>query len=622
MNILLGLRAREATGKGRHLDIAMTDNVFPFMPLALASGFATGSWPANGKGLLMGASPRYQLYATADGKLLAAGPLEDKFWEAFCEATGLEAEWRDDRRDPEGTKRRLRELIAARLASHWRSVFEKVDCCCTLLEQLSDAVQDHRFVGRGVFAHKLENEAGAVIPALPVPVVKAFRADPEIASRSPALASVRPVRNEPGAGAPEDGELLLALFQAALEAAKPAGKFAGRLPAPPKGRTIVLGAGKAAASMARAFETEWGRPCEGLVVTRYGHGAPTRCVEVVEAAHPVPDAEGERAASRILALASSAGPDDLVICLISGGASALLTLPAPGITLETKRELNRALLSCGAPIGDMNTVRKALSAIKGGRLAAAARRARCVTYLISDVPGDDPAVIGSGPTVPGGADPKTALAILARYAIPVSSATERAMLANAAPAQAFAGHELHIVATPKMALDAAAAKARLAGLTPLILGDAIEGEAREAATVMAGIAESASRHGVPASRPCVLLSGGETTVTIRPSSGPGGAAVGRGGRNAEFLLALAIRLDGLAGVSAIACDTDGIDGSEDNAGAWIDAHILAQAAEKGQTAEAYLARHDAYSFFEKLDRLVVSGPTLTNVNDFRAMLIR
>jgi glycerate-2-kinase len=384
----------------------------------------------------------------------------------------------------------------------------------------------------------------------------------------------------------------------------------------------VVGAGKAAASMAQAFEKAWGRPCEGLVVTRYFHGAPTAHIEVVEAAHPVPDAAGERAAARILELASSAGPDDLVICLMSGGASALLSLPASGIALETKRELNRALLRSGAPIGEMNTVRKALSAIKGGRLGAAAKRARLVTYLISDVPGDDPAVIGSGPTVPGGADPKTALTILARYGIPVSPDTERAMLANAAPAEPFPGHELVMLATPKMALDAAAARARLAGVTPLILGDAIEGEAREVATVMAAIAESASRHGVPAAKPCVLLSGGETTVTIGAEASQGSKPPGRGGRNAEFLLALVLHLGGLAGVSAIACDTDGIDGSEDNAGAWIDAGILVEARAQGLSAADYLARHDAYTFFEKLGRLVVSGPTLTNVNDFRAILVR
>jgi glycerate-2-kinase/crotonobetainyl-CoA:carnitine CoA-transferase CaiB-like acyl-CoA transferase len=622
MNILLGLRAREISGRGAHLDIAMTENVFPFMPLPLAAGFAAGNWFANGEGLLMGGSPRYQLYATADGGLVAAGALEQKFWEAFCDATRLEAEWRDDRRDPRGTTKRLRELIAAREASHWRSAFEAADCCCVVVEGLGTAVKDRHFAERGIFAHRLESEAGATIPALPVPVVPGFRADPEAALRAPSLEAGAGRATVPGATLRDDKQLLLSLFEAALRAVRPDGQFEGNLPPRPKGRTIVVGAGKAAASMARAFEKAWTHPCEGLVVTRYGHGAPTRHIEVVEAAHPVPDAAGERAARRILELARSAGPDDLVICLMSGGASALLTLPAAGIALETKRELNRALLRSGAPIGEMNTVRKALSAIKGGRLAAAAKNAPCVTYLISDVPGDDPSVIGSGPTVPDGTDPRAALAILARYGIPVSPDTEHAMLANTAPAEPLPGHELVMLATPKMALDAAASKARRAGLTPLILGDAIEGEAREVAIVMAAIAESASRHGVPAAKPCVLLSGGETTVTIGAASGHKAEALGRGGRNAEFLLALALRLDGLVGVSAIACDTDGIDGSEDNAGAWIDAGILAEARAKDLSAADHLARHNAYSFFEALDRLVVSGPTLTNVNDFRAILVR
>jgi glycerate 2-kinase len=629
MNILMGLRAREATGRGCHLDIAMTDNVFPFMPLALASGFAADRWPANGEGLLMGGSPRYQLYATADGKMLAVGALEPQFWEAFCGAIGLEAEWRDDRRDPQGTLRRVRQLVAAHPSGHWREVFAKVDCCCSLLQELRETIADPHVAARGLLAHRLENEAGAEIPALPVPVVQAFRADRQAPRKAPTLAASQAGERASGSVQAEasDKAILLALFEAALAAARPEGQFTGRLPARPKGRTIVIGAGKAAASMAREFEAVWGKAreggkgtkggseCEGLVVTRYGHGAKTRRIEVVEAAHPVPDEAGAKAAARILALAASAGPDDLVICLMSGGASALLTLPAPGITLEAKQALNRALLRSGAPIGEMNTVRKALSAIKGGRLAAAAKRARCVTYLISDVPGDDPAIIGSGPTVPGGADPKAALAILKRYAIEVAPEIEAAMLANSAPNQTFPGHELHMLATPKMALDAAAATARHMGIAPLILGDALEGEAREVATVLAGIAESVARHGEPARRPCVLLSGGETTVTV---TGRGG----RGGRNAEFLLALAVRLGGLTRVSAIAGDTDGIDGTEDNAGAWIDSGVLAQAGEKGIDAAAYLARHDAYSFFAALDRLVVTGPTLTNVNDFRAILVR
>ncbi|MBV8429028.1 MAG: CoA transferase [Hyphomicrobiales bacterium] len=636
MNILLALRAREASGNGSHLDIAMTENLFTFMPLALAEGFAAGHWLGNGEGRLMGKSPRYNLYATADGKMLAVGALEQKFWAGFCEAIGLEAKWREDGPDPEGTLRRVREIIAAHPSQQWRKIFDAQDCCCTLLGDLRDCVEAPHFVERRIFDYRLENEAGETIPALPVPVVGDFRDRKGAARVAPALAEREIGVSQVTAGEwpllggrePSDEAILLDLFKAALAAARPDGQFEGRLPAPPKGRTIVIGAGKAAASMARAFENAWPHPCEGLVVTRYGHGAPTRHVEVVEAAHPVPDAAGERAAARILALARSAKPDDLVICLMSGGASALLTLPASGITLEEKRALNLALLQSGAPIDEMNTVRKALSAIKGGRLAAAARSARLVTYLISDVPGDDPSIIGSGPTVPGGAQPDAALAILKRYGIEISPKLERAILANSAPNESFPGHEIVMLATPKMALDAAAAVARRHGVTPLILGDAIEGEARAVATVMAGLAESVVRHGEPARKPCVLLSGGETTVTVKPASGTSNtnsekATYGpRGGRNTEFLLALALRLGGLEGVSAIACDTDGIDGTQDNAGAWIDAGVLAQSKQKGIDAGEHLARHDSYGFFAELERLVVSGPTLTNVNDFRAILIR
>ncbi|SEQ66256.1 hydroxypyruvate reductase/glycerate 2-kinase [Faunimonas pinastri] len=409
--------------------------------------------------------------------------------------------------------------------------------------------------------------------------------------------------------------ILRALFQSALVAALPDGKFGGRLPPPPApgGRTIVLGAGKASARMAGAFEAAWPHPCEGLLVTRYGHGAPTRSIEVVEAAHPVPDEAGMAAAERILKLARSAGPNDLVIALISGGASSLLTLPAPGLTLRDKQEVNRALLKSGAPIGEMNVVRKALSAIKGGRLAAASSPARVVTYLISDVPGDDPGVIGSGPTIPEAARPEAALAILRAYGIAVPAHVEAAIRANVIPADVPAP-EIQMLATPKMALDAAADKAREFGLTPLVLGDAIEGEAREVAKAMAGIARSTAEHGVPVAPPCVLLSGGETTVTVRGK--------GRGGRNAEFLLALALAVGGRSGISAIACDTDGIDGSEDNAGAWFDAGLLAEARGRGVDLAAALASNDAYTAFAALSRLVVTGPTLTNVNDFRAILLR
>jgi glycerate-2-kinase len=412
---------------------------------------------------------------------------------------------------------------------------------------------------------------------------------------------------------PTDRDILHALFQAALKVALPDGRFAGRLPLPPPGRTIVLGAGKASARMAQAFEAEWPHSCEGLVVTRYGHAAKTRHVEVVEAAHPVPDEAGRRAAQRILDLATSAGPDDLVVALISGGASALLSLPAPGVTLQDKQEINRALLTSGAPIGEMNRVRKALSAIKGGRLALAAQPARVVTYLISDVPGDDPATIGSGPTIPEVSDPEVALGILHAYAISVRPEVLAAIRANAVLRPAPPA-EVHMLATPWMALAAAAETARGFGLTPLILGDAIEGEAREVARVLAGITASVVAHRQPAARPCVLLSGGETTVTVRGR--------GRGGRNAEFLLALALALNGTPRVAAIACDTDGIDGSEDNAGAWFDDKLLDAAREAKVDLAHHLAGNDAYTAFQALDRLVVTGPTLTNVNDFRAILVR
>jgi glycerate 2-kinase len=412
---------------------------------------------------------------------------------------------------------------------------------------------------------------------------------------------------------PTDQQVLLALFDAALRAALPDGRFAGRLPQPPAGRTIVLGAGKASARMAQAFEAEWQRPCEGLVVTRYGHATPTRQVEVVEASHPVPDEAGRCAAKRILKLAASAGADDLVVALISGGASALLSLPAPGVTLEDKQRINRALLTSGAPIGQMNGVRKALSAIKGGRLALAAEPARVVTYLISDVPGDDPATIGSGPTIPERSDPEAALGILRDYAISVRPEVEAAIRANAVSRPASQG-EIHMLATPFMALSAAAEAARRFGLTPLILGDAIEGEAREVARVLAGVADCVAAHGQPAARPCAILSGGETTVAVRGR--------GRGGRNTELLLALALALGGAPGISAIACDTDGIDGSEDNAGAWFDDSLLGAAHARGMDLPYHLADNDAYTAFQALDRLVVTGPTLTNVNDFRAILVR
>ncbi len=416
----------------------------------------------------------------------------------------------------------------------------------------------------------------------------------------------------------QDESRLRRMLDAAIAAASPAGAIAAHLPPAPVGRTIVLGAGKAAAAMAREVEQHMPGPIEGLVVTRYGHAVPCARIEVVEAAHPVPDQAGHEAARRMLELAEGAGPDDLVLCLISGGASALLALPAPGISLDDKQALNRALLASGADIGQMNTVRKHLSAIKGGRLAAAAHPAATVSLVISDVPGDDPAVIGSGPTVP---DPSTiaeALTVIERFGIrePASVLDHLRAAADETPKPGdprLAKALTTVIATPQASLEAAAAVAREIGLTPVILGDAIEGEARDVAKVMAGIALQVRRHGQPAPAPCVLLSGGETTVTMRGH--------GRGGRNGEFLLALAVQLNGAAGISALAADTDGIDGSEDNAGALITPDTLARGAARGLDAKALLADNDAYTFFSGLDDLIVTGPTLTNVNDFRAIVI-
>ena len=413
--------------------------------------------------------------------------------------------------------------------------------------------------------------------------------------------------------------LLRAMLDAAITAALPDKIVPAHLPPPPKGRTIVLGAGKASAAMAKAVEDHWQGPLEGLVVTRYDHAVPCRRIEIVEAAHPVPDAAGRAAAERILALAQSAGPDDLVLCLISGGGSSLLALPAEGLTLEDKQAVNKALLASGADIGQMNTVRRHLSAIKGGRLAAAAHPAKVVSLLISDVPGDDPAAIASGPTVP---DPTTfadAQAILARYGIEPPEAV-KAHLARAAEETPKPGDprlataETIIIAKPQASLEAAAEVARRAGVTPLILGDSLEGEAREVGRVMAGMALQVRQHGQPLPAPCVLLSGGETTVTVR-------AKGGRGGRNTEFLLGLAVQLRGLERVWAIAGDTDGIDGSEDNAGAIVTPDTLERARAAGLSAAERLAANDAYGFFAGLGDLVTTGPTLTNVNDFRAVLV-
>ena len=419
-------------------------------------------------------------------------------------------------------------------------------------------------------------------------------------------------------------DFLRSLFSAAVAAADPALAVPPHLPIlplPDRGRTIVIGAGKAAASMARAVEQHYESKVSGLVITRYGHSIPefSGNIEVVEASHPVPDLAGSTAARRILDMVSDLGPDDLVLCLISGGGSALLSLPLPSLDLEDKQTLNAALLKSGANISEMNCVRKHLSAIKGGRLAAAAYPAKILTLAISDVPGDDLDVIASGPTV---ADPSTladARSVLDKYGIDPGERITQTLSDGASETpkpgdRRLENAETILIATPQMALEAAAAVAREAGVTPLILGDSIEGEAREVATVFAGIARQAMNHGQPVGAPCVLLSGGETTVSVRGN--------GRGGRNAEFQLALAIALDGFDGVSAIACDTDGIDGSEDNAGAVISPDTLVRAKVLGLDAAAALANNDAYSFFKGLDDLVMTGPTLTNVNDFRAIVVK
>ncbi|WP_158818405.1 glycerate kinase [Methylocapsa sp. S129] len=412
--------------------------------------------------------------------------------------------------------------------------------------------------------------------------------------------------------------LLRAMFDAAVNAAAPALCVPPCLPAPPKGRTIVVGAGKAAAAMAAAVEAHWQGPLEGLVVTRYGHSAPTTRIKVVEASHPVPDVAGPAAARAILDLVKGVGPDDLVLCLISGGGSALLALPDGDITLADKQAINRALLRSGAHIGEMNCVRKHLSAIKGGRLAVAAAPARVVSLIISDVPGDDLSVIASGPTVPDATTQADALAVLQKYGIEASPAVLK-QLANPAaetpkPGDAsFVNVANILIATPQGSLEAAAKVAEQAGFAPLILGNAIEGEARECGIVHAGIALQAAGFGQPAAPPCAIISGGETTVTVRGK--------GRGGRNAEFLLSLAIALGGRANISALAADTDGIDGSEDNAGAIIGPDTLRRAAAAGVDVVKHLANNDAYTVFSGLGDLIVTGPTRTNVNDFRAILV-
>jgi len=446
----------------------------------------------------------------------------------------------------------------------------------------------------------------------------------------PSAAAPDPRADPPG--------FLRALYDAAVARALPQQVIAAHLPPPPdpaRGRTLVLGAGKAGGAMAAAVDALWpaDAPLSGLVITRYDHVPPAYRarpgrIEVVEARHPVPDAAGLAATQRLLDLCRGLTADDLVLCVVSGGGSALLSLPQPGLTLADKQALNAALLASGAAIGEMNTVRKHLSAVKGGRLAVACAPARVVTLLISDVPGDDPAVIASGPTVP---DPTTcadALAILDRHGIAVPPAARAGLLdgrfETPKPGDArFAGHAVRLIATPQDSLEAAAALARARGLDAHILSDELEGESRTAGQLHAALARAVARRGQPFARPCVILSGGETTVTLRPRAEPGSATgrPARGGRAAEFALGCALALQGQAGVWALAADTDGIDGSEHNAGARVAPDTLARAAAAGLSAAGHLDAHDAFGFFDALGDLVVTGPTYTNVNDFRALLV-
>jgi len=408
-----------------------------------------------------------------------------------------------------------------------------------------------------------------------------------------------------------DMNLLGALCDAAIAAAQPSLCLPPHLPPPPKGRTIVVGAGKASAAMAAAVEANWHGPLEGLVLTRYGHGCDCEHIEIVEAAHPVPDKAGFDAAGRIHEMVQNLSPDDLLLCLISGGGSALLTAPAAGISLQEKQAVNKALLACGAPIGEMNCLRKHLSEIKGGRLAASAHPAKVVSLLISDVPGDDPSTVASGPTV---ADPTTredALAILDKYQLDVAPSVRAFLKTQAAETpkpgdSRLANADTRMIATPRMSIDAAARIAREHGYRVIDLGDDLEGEARDVGAAHARIA-------LQTAGPAIIVSGGETTVTLKGN--------GRGGRNAEYALALAIGLQGAGNVSGVAIDTDGIDGSEDNAGARVLPDVLARARDKGLDAQAMLANNDAYGFFAGTGDLVMTGPTLTNVNDFRAIIV-
>ena len=412
-------------------------------------------------------------------------------------------------------------------------------------------------------------------------------------------------------------ELLKAMFKAGVDAALPSLCVPPHLPSHPKGRTVIIGAGKASGAMAKALEDAWGGPLDGVVVTRYGYRLPTERLEVVEAAHPVPDAAGREAARRIFKAVQGLTEDDLVLALISGGGSALLAAPAEGISLEDKQAVNKALLASGATISEMNTVRKHLSAIKGGRLARAAYPAKVVALMISDVPGDDASIIASGPTVPDPSTNADAITIVEKYGIDLPPAVRQVLeTIEETPKsgdKCFDKVENVMIATPQASLEAAAAIARDAGVTPVILGDSIEGESRDVGLVHAGIARQCAMRGQPMEPPCVLISGGETTITLKGD--------GKGGPNTEFLLALAIALDGMENIYALAGDTDGVDGSEDNAGALIYPDTLKRAEAAGISAKAMLANNDPYTFFKGIGDLLETGPTMTNVNDLRLVYI-
>ena len=417
-----------------------------------------------------------------------------------------------------------------------------------------------------------------------------------------------------------DRALLEQMFRQAVAQAQPALAVRRHLPDPPTGRTVVIGAGKASAQMARAFEQAWPGPLKGLVVTRYGFAEPCERIEIVEAAHPVPDEAGYLAARRILETVSGLGPNDLVVALISGGGSALLPAPAPGLTLDDEQAINRALLASGAPISVMNLIRNQFSTIKGGRLAAHCAPARVATLVVSDVPGDDPALVASGPTIPlsGSRALARKYASLYRLDLPPHAQALLAGDDNLAPEPGnpvFARNSVRTIASAALSLEAAAELARRQGVEAAILSDSIEGESRDVALVHAAMAREIAQRNRPFKKPVVLLSGGETTVTLRGTGG-------RGGRNAEFLLALAIAIDGVDNISALAADTDGIDGSQDNAGAFADGTTATRMRKAGIDPLAALAGNDAWGAFNAVGDLLVTGPTGTNVNDFRAILVR